>query len=127
MRPPGVSMSELCTLHHMAGLDGLEELEGLVGRKEGRVSVSPAVPWCPGQLCTSHRAGRVEKVLFGVWCSCPVDTTASICPVPHCWGTAAPAPLLGTQHPTASLQQLKVKARLVQVGGGSGHGAHRVR
>lgn len=59
MRPPGSAQAVLCTLHHTTGLGGLEEIEGLVGRKETHVSVSPAVPWCSGELCTSHRAGRV--------------------------------------------------------------------
>lgn len=61
MRPLGSAQAVLCTLHHTTGLGGFKVLEGLVGRREGYVSVSPAVPWCPGELCTSHRAGRVAE------------------------------------------------------------------
>lgn len=83
---------------------------------------------CPdvqGSSCTSHRAATEwERVLLGTWCSCPCTTT-SICPVPQsCGHSCVPTPLLGTRHPTASLQQVKVEARggrLLQRGGRSGH------
>lgn len=65
-----------------------------------------------------------ERVLLGTWCSCPCTTT-SICPVPQsCGHSCVPTPLLGTRHPTASLQQVKVEARggrLLQLRGRSGH------
>lgn len=96
MGPPESARAELCTLYHMAGLDGLEELEGLVGRKEGHVSVSPAVSWCPGELCTSCPAGRVRE--GAVWYVVLLSSGHHCLhmPCPSWLGTAVPAPLLGT-------------------------------
>lgn len=102
---------------------------------EGKKGMFQCPQQCPGVQGSSAPAteqAEWERVLFKMWCSCPLGTTASTCLVPHgCGDSCVPAPLLGSQHPTASSQQLKVKARgarLVQLGGRSGHDStHKAR
>lgn len=77
---------------------------------------------CPGVQGSSAPAteqAEWQRELFGTWCSCPLGTTASVCPVPHgCGHSCVPAPLPGT--PRAAEGESK-GARLVQLGGRREH------